>query len=51
MSMTEAQRDKLLTQIAADLRAIRKHLMPDEERPAATRKRDPRRLYGGGGGG
>ena len=45
--MTENQRDLLLQQIAADIRAIRKHLVPEDERPAATRKKDPRKLYGG----
>lgn len=49
--MTEKQRDILLQQIAADIRAVRKHLLPDEERPAATRKKDPHKLYGGGGNG
>jgi hypothetical protein len=47
MSLSEKQRDILLTQIAADLRAIKKILAPEAERPATERKRDPRKLYGG----
>lgn len=45
--LTDKQLAALLTQIAADVRAIRKHLEGDVERPAATRKKDPRALYGG----
>jgi hypothetical protein len=45
--MTERERDKLLLQIAADLRAIKHLLDPESERPAQARKKDPRRLYGG----
>jgi hypothetical protein len=47
MSMTDKQRDVILTNLAADVRKLVKHLIPDEERPAATRKKDPRRVYGG----
>ena len=45
--MTERERDLLLTRIAEDVRAIRRALLPEEERPAQTRKRDPKKLYGG----
>ena len=48
MPMTDGQRDMLIQQIAADVRAIRKALAPKEEKPAATRKKDPRKLYGEG---
>lgn len=43
--LTDKQRDQLLTQMAADIRAIRKELAPEDERPAATKKKDPRKLY------
>lgn len=48
--MTDNQRDQLLRQIAEDIRAIRKAVAPENERPASTRKKDPRALYGGGNG-
>ena len=45
--MTDRQRDKLLTEIARDIQALRRHLEGEpNERPAQTRKRDPRKLYG-----
>lgn len=47
--MTERERDQLLRQMAVDIRAIRKALVPENERPAQTRKKDPRALYGDGG--
>ena len=51
--MSDAQTNKkiaiLLQQIATDVRAIRKAVAPEDERPAATRKKDPRKLYGGNG--
>lgn len=50
MSTTDNQRDQLLRQIAEDIRAIRKAVAPENERPAATRKKDPRALYGDGNG-
>lgn len=49
MTLTERERDRLLLQIAADLRAIRNAVAPETERPAQTRKRDPKKLYGGNG--
>jgi hypothetical protein len=48
MALSERERDQLLTQLARDVRAIRKVLAPEDERPAATRKRDARALYGDG---
>lgn len=46
MTLSDGQRDMLLRQIAEDTRAIRRALDPEGERPASTRKKDPRRLYG-----
>lgn len=45
MGLTDNQTQKLLMQIASDVRAIRKEIAPEEERPAATRKKDPKKLY------
>jgi hypothetical protein len=46
VTMTERQRDQLLQQIAKDIRAIRQAVAPENERPAATRKKDPKAIYG-----
>lgn len=48
--LTERERDQLLRQMAEDIRAIRKAVAPPNERPAQTRKKDPRALYGGSNG-
>lgn len=50
MSLTDNQRDLLLQQIAKDVRRIAAAVAPDAERPAQTRKKDPRALYGGSNG-
>lgn len=50
MSLTQNQRDALLSQMAADIRAIRKAVEPKDDKEPKPRKKDPRRLYGGGTG-